>query len=386
VALDSKPAPKRVLILGSEFPPGPGGIGTHAHQLAVHLTRQGWQVHVLTPQAYVTDEVRETFNSRQPYSVTTLPERDDDRGWLRRRLELIAETIRTFRPDLMIASGRRALWTAAAVQQRYRVPWVAIGHGSEFLGQSRITQLLTAQAVNRATAVVAVSDYTARLVSQMATPARLVVIPNGADGERFYPMPYDPDLCQELDLSEQRVLLTVGHVSERKAQDVVIRALPAVVAQHPDVVYVMVGLPTRREELQRLADELGVGGYVRFAGSVADDRLPDYYNLADLFVLVSRQAADGDVEGYGIVVQEAALCGKPAVVSQGCGLTEAIEETVTGVSVPPEDPAATAEAINALLADDKRRLAMGRQARELAVQATWSHRVAAYDALLQELS
>lgn len=375
----------RVLILGSEFPPGPGGIGTHAYQLARHLTRQGWTVHVLTPQAYVTDDARSEFNRRQPFSVTTLPERNRGWMWWRDRLRLIDRTIRTFRPDLIIASGRRALWTVALAQRRYAIPWIAIGHGSEFLGQSRMTQLLTAQAVKRATAVVAVSNYTAQLVEQLVTPARMVVIPNGADGERFNLQPPDEMLQAALGVSEKRVLLTVGHVSERKAQDVVIRALPRVLAQHPDVVYVMVGLPTRQDLLQQLATELGVGDHIRFAGSVADDQLVDYYRLADLFVLVSRRAADGDVEGYGIVVQEAALCGKAALVSQGCGLTEAIEEGITGVSVPPDDPQATADAINALLSDETRLRAMGLRASELATQATWSDRVAAYDVLLQEL-
>ncbi|MEZ4517531.1 MAG: glycosyltransferase family 4 protein [Chloroflexota bacterium] len=234
-------------------------------------------------------------------------------------------------------------------------------------------------------AVVAVSDYTARLVEQTVSPNRIVVIPNGADEDRFAPTAPDPILATELDIAGKRILLTVGHVSDRKAQDVVIRALPQVLDEHPDVVYVMVGLPTRRSELQALADELGVGDHIRFAGSVPDDRLVDFYNLSDLFVLVSRQAADGAVEGYGIVVKEAALCGKPAIVSQGCGLTEAIEEGVTGLSVPPDDPAATARAINSLLEDDTARLMMGQKARDLAVQTTWAHRVADYDRLLREI-
>jgi phosphatidylinositol alpha-1,6-mannosyltransferase len=303
---------------------------------------------------------------------------------VRQRLSLTSAAIRDFRPDILLASGRRALWLAALVAGRYAVPWVAVGHGSEFAGQSAPVRLLTAQAIARAAGVVAVSDYTAALVAQVAAPRRLVVIPNGADSERFHPAPPAADLCRELGLAGKRVLLTVGHVSERKAQDVVIRALPYIVARHPDVVYVMAGLPTRRHQLEALAGSLDVADSIRFAGSVTDERLVDYYNLADLFVLISRRVADGDVEGYGIVVKEAALCAKPAVVSQGCGLTEAIEEGVTGVSVPPDDPAATAATINSLLDDERQRLAMGWRALEQARRDTWAHRAAAYDVLLSE--
>jgi phosphatidylinositol alpha-1,6-mannosyltransferase len=372
------------MILGSEFPPGPGGIGTHAYQLALQLSRLGWVVEVLTPQAYVSEGDRRAFNDRQPFDVITLPERESRGGWVRQRLSLTSAAIRDFRPDILLASGRRALWLAAIAAGRYGVPWVAVGHGSEFVGQSAPARLLTAQAISRAAGVVAVSDYTAALVEQVTAPRRLVVISNGADGERFHPAEPAADLCRELGLAGKRVLLTVGHVSERKAQDVVIRALPHIVARHPNVVYVMVGLPTRRHQLEALAETLGVADVLRFAGPVTDERLVEYYNLADLFVLVSRRAADGDVEGYGIVVKEAALCAKPAVVSQGCGLTEAIEEGVTGVSVPPDDPTVTAAAINRLLDDEGHRLVMGQQALEQARRDTWAHRAAAYDALLSE--
>lgn len=375
----------RILLLASEFPPGPGGIGTHAYQLATQLSLRGWQLHVLTPQDYVSAETRAAFNRELPFAITTLPERGDNRRWMQERVGIIRGVLGEFRPDIIIASGRRALWTAGVISLRIPAPLVLIGHGSEFLGRSRSARFLTAQALRRATAVVAVSNYAARLIRQLAEPARLLVIPNGADGGRFFPQPPDADLAHELDVGGRRVLLTVGHVSERKAQDVVIRALPAVLARHPEVVYVMAGLPTRRTELQALAHELGVGEQVRFAGSVPDAQLPAIYNLADLFVLVSRQTAAGDVEGYGIVVQEAALCGKPSVVSQGFGLTEAIIEGVTGVSVPAEDPQATAAAINDLLADPARCLKMGRAAREAALQGTWDQRAEAYDALLQEL-
>jgi len=118
---------------------------------------------------------------------------------------------------------------------------------------------------------------------------------------------------------------------------------------------------------------------------VADDELTAIYNLADVFVLMSRRTAGGDVEGYGIVVQEAALCGVPAVVSRDCGLAEAIRDGETGLSAPPDDPPATAAAILSLLDDPGRRHAMGRRAREVALAATWAERVAEYDRALRPL-
>ena len=375
----------RLLLLSSEFPPGPGGIGTHAFQLARHLSRLGWAVRVASPQPYTSAGESESFNRRQPFSVTAFPDRDSGRLWWAQRARAVAVAVREDSPAIVLATGRRAVWTAAAVHALTRTPWVAVGHGTEFVSGSPLVRAMTRRAIEGAAAVIAVSEYTAALIRQSANPKRLIVIPNAADGERFRTGLEPAGLRERLDLGHRRVLLTVGQVGERKAQDVVIRAMPQILSVYPDTCYVMAGLPRKQAEFEALAAELNVAHRVRFAGLLADAELANAYNLADLFVLVSRQATDGDVEGYGIVVQEAALCGVPAVVSRGCGLTEAIREGETGLSVPPNDPQTTAATILALLAADERRLAMGRRARELALTATWSERANEYDRVLREL-
>lgn len=373
----------RALLLSSEFPPGPGGIGQHAFQLASHLTRLGWELGVLAPQPYVADAQREAFNGRQPFAVAMLPDREAGVAWFARRLRIIHGAIRTHRPMLLIATGYRALLMTAAFAAVYRLPWVAVGHGTELLGRSLVNRWLTRRALESAATVIAVSEYTAGLIRAASRPRRLVVIPNAADGDRFRPGLDTSALRERWDVGDGPVILTVGHVSERKAQDVVIRALPLILARHPAATYVMAGLPTLQTTYEALAGELGVAGRVRFAGLVADEDLPTAYNLAHVFVLVSRRTADGDVEGYGIVVQEAALCGTPAVVSRDCGLTETIREGETGLSVPPDDPEATAAAVLALLDDGDRRREMGRRAREGATAATWSERIDQYDRVLR---
>lgn len=374
-----------LLLLSSEFPPGPGGIGTHAYELARHLSARGWDMHVAAPQPYVTTGEATSFRSRQPFTMTVLDDRDAGPMWWSKRIRDLRTAVRQHRPAIIIGSGSRALWSAAALSILNRLPWVAIGHGTEFKRGSRAARLLTARSLAAADVVVAVSQFTADLIRANGHPQRLAVIPNAADGDLYRPGGDVTQLRQDLGVPSGRVLLTVGNVSERKAQDVVIRALPRILAACPDVTYVIAGLPSRREQFGELAAALGVESQVRFTGAVDRELLPQLYNLADLFVLVSRAAADGEVEGYGIVVQEAALCGTPAVVSQGCGLTEAIVEGETGLSVPPDDPDATAEAIVALLSDPQRCRAMGRRARALASRTTWAQRVEEYDRLLQDV-
>jgi phosphatidylinositol alpha-1,6-mannosyltransferase len=365
------------LLLASEFPPGPGGIGVQAHQLAVHLQRYGWLVEVAASQAYVTAEVRNCFNDQLSFPITSLSALS-----IGQRLQQIGRKIKMFRPDVMVASGGRLLWITAILSKLFQIPWVAVGHGTEFLSPFPLFRFLTQQAVSRADQAVAVSQYTARLMGAKR-PSGVIIIPNGADGERFRPDRPTQTLRHELGLAGKQVLLTVGNVSERKAQDVVIQALPGVLAHCPDVVYLVAGLPTRQKVLTRLAQDLGVSQQVCFADVVSPEVLPLYYNLCDLFVLVSRETQAGDVEGYGIVVVEAALCGKTAVVSDHGGLPEAVHYGETGLIVPTESPEKTAEAIISLLTDEPQRQVLARRALCRAVETTWASRTAAYDALLR---
>jgi phosphatidylinositol alpha-1,6-mannosyltransferase len=183
---------------------------------------------------------------------------------------------------------------------------------------------------------------------------------------------------------EGRLLVTVGNVTPRKAQDVVVRALPRILARVPDARYALAGLPTDGETIRRIAGECGVADRVHVLGRLAPEALCAALNAAEVFVLTSRRTASGDVEGYGIAAVEAALCGRPAVVSRGSGLEEAIVDGETGLAVPPDDPDATADAAIALLTDAGRRVRMGQRARERALsEQTWEKRVARYAGVLE---
>ncbi len=177
------------------------------------------------------------------------------------------------------------------------------------------------------------------------------------------------------------MLLTVGNVTERKGQEVVIRALPDL----PGVRYEMIGLPTRAPELAALARELGVADRIEFVGRAPQEELVRRLNACDLFVMTSRNTAGGDFEGFGIAVVEAALCGKPAIVSSGSGLSEAIIAGETALVVREGDSADTARAIKELLADPARLTKMGAAANAYALaEQTWAHRAERYDAVLRE--
>ena len=249
---------------------------------------------------------------------------------------------------------------------------------------------ITQWAFESVNVVICVSQYTANYMYGVGiNPRRLVVIPNGADSSRFKQQPSIEleGFRREKNIPEGFLLLTVGNVTERKGQDVVIRALPHVLKQEPDTHYLIAGLPSQKEDFLALARELSVEDHVHFLGRVASEDLLKYINVCDIFVMTSKHTADGDFEGYGIAVVEAALCSKPAVVSDNSGLAEAIVNQQTGLLARQNDPLSTADALITLLQDDTKRHMMGKVAYERAsTEQTWEKRTVEYHSLLSELA
>ncbi len=378
----------RVLIASSEFPPGPGGIGTHAYELARQLHLLGWESLVVTAQDYASENEIATFTRSQPFPIVRFRSLPGTPLKALDRWRTLALGCRRWQPDVLVATGERIAWLMSLVARGK--PWIAIGHGTEFGAPASWIGKLTRYAFMQATAIVCVSEHTRGQMLRAGIRPRLDhVIPNGADDARFRVLP-DAEMARarsRLGLNGRRVLVTVGHVSHRKGQEVVIRALPEILARVPHTVYLMIGYPTEKQPLLALAEELGIREHVRFTGVVEPEQVVTYMNCADVFVMTSRLTHDGDFEGYGIAVVEAALCGKPAVVAGDSGLTEAITEGETGFSVPQNDPATTARAILELLESAALRSRMGEAARDRALaEQTWDKRITSYDRILRQVA
>jgi phosphatidylinositol alpha-1,6-mannosyltransferase len=235
----------------------------------------------------------------------------------------------------------------------------------------------------RADAVVAVSRFTRdSLVSLMGVdPAKITLIPNGVDVSRFAPRPAREDLRQKYGLQGRRVLLTVGRLSERKGQDKVIEALPALHAAIPDLAYLMVGDGPLRMELEARARALDVQEVVRFAGSVAPGELVDHYALADAFIMANRELPSGETEGFGLVFLEANACGIPVVAGREGGSVDAVTDGVNGLLVDGADAGAIAGAVIRIFQDEALRGQLVRGGIEVAARSGWADRVERFLAL-----
>jgi glycosyltransferase involved in cell wall biosynthesis len=190
-------------------------------------------------------------------------------------------------------------------------------------------------------------------------PDRVELVYHGLDGARFPPAPGRRPLRTGSERSDPIRILSVGRAVEKKGHDVLIDAL----ARLPAGVHwrlVHVGGGPLRDALRRRAETLGIGGRIDWKGSLPQGDVIAEYRAADLFVLACRVGRDGDRDGLPNVLMEAQSQGLACIATNVSAVPELIVDGETGVLVPPEDPAALADAIAALAAAPERRLFLGR--------------------------
>jgi len=221
-------------------------------------------------------------------------------------------------------------------------------------------------ALQKASRIIAISKYTAELVKGAGVEAaRIHIVPPRIDVERFRPVAIDDAFRKQVlgpARYEGKVILTVGNLVPRKGHDIVIRALPLIKSQVSGFTYLIVGDGPYREELKQLADLVGVKDCVKFAGKVPDETLSQYYALCDLFIMASRgQENQADVEGFGLVYLEASACARPVIGGRSGGVSDAVEDGVSGLLVDPESPEDVAAAILRILGNPQLATRLGQQ-------------------------
>lgn len=197
---------------------------------------------------------------------------------------------------------------------------------------------------------------------------RLSLVYHGLDLARFSP---PAARSGQTGAGRQPVtLLSVARAVEKKGHDVLLEALKLL---PPDVNWrlVQIGGGPLLEKLKRSARRHGIHERITWLGAQPQEKVLDAYRHADLFVLASRIARDGDRDGLPNVLLEAQSQGLACVASHVSAIPELIEDGVTGVLVPPDDPEALSRALAQLIADPLARQELGR-AGEARVRADFS--------------
>jgi len=378
----------KIALVNSFFPPWRGGAETYAYNLASALSAMGHEITVLCtnpPLPPGISQVGGIIVKRRRligriYGTPIMP------SILRDLFNLDADVFHSNFPSPYIA------FAVALASRVRRIPAVLTWHNDLPPVTSFANALISAhdniflpRYIRAYRRVVATSEIYAKESRILPAFGRLVtVIPNGVDCVRFHPAP-KPTTIPGTRTGDAFTLLFVGALTKwhsYKGLDVLLRAMKVAVDEKKGIRLLVVGDGELLCEYRALASTLGLSAQVAFLGNVPDDKLPQYYAVADATVLPSKDRS----EGFGLAILEANATGKPVIASNVGGIPSVITDGYNGLLVPPKDASKLAKAILWLSQNPDAITKMGLNGRKVAENHSWTKTASLTEQLYREIA
>lgn len=296
--------------------------------------------------------------------------------------------VRETRPDVILFSSMVTASLTVPLRGRIDIPMVTINHGQDVTLPNPLYQWFVPKIFRALDGVISVSQATREAcIGRGMDPGKGVALPNGFEPEAHADLPSREEARRHLggllaaDLSEARLLLSVGRLVKRKGHAwFAEHVLPRLDA---DVRYMVVGEGPERPAIEDAARRAGVADRIRLMGRQGDAVLRSAYAASDLFVMPNIPVP-GDMEGFGVVLLEANAAGLPAVAADLEGIRDVIDNGHNGVKVPTADAEAWVEAVRMALGLDPAQ-AGARAKAYIHERFAWNHVAARYVAYLREV-
>lgn len=334
----------RILFISRNMPPLVGGMEKLAHRLHNGLLAR-YQITLIGPTGcakFVNPNLRVVELPKNPILFVIF-------GtlvglWLSARQ----------RPDICLGANGLIAPVCLLLKKICGIPSIVLVHGLDLVAPNRLYQWLFIPAIKRASHIVANSHSTMEIAIEKGIDSRIIQVIN--PGVDFPPRPSDSDnIYARLQLSpDAKVILFVGRIVKRKGLSRLIeQCLPAIISNHPEAILLIVGDSpenaalkdyTEATDAQHSIEKHRLESHVKFLGKISDQELNEIYSLADVLVLPLIKTP-GDIEGFGMVVLEAASYGVPTVAFDIGGVRDAVLAGKTGYLVTENDYARFSQAV-----------------------------------------
>jgi len=370
----------RTLWVTSKFPPATGGVQQYVYNYAYNMP-DGSCV-ILTRKQGDERKAREIDSRLAQMShvvirVDTIPEELGVLSIVHQPLKFLsfttslAATIKKYQITCIIFghSSFFYLFALPLIKLISNVPVICIFHGEDIPAIHLRSNRLYRYLINRLNGYACNSNFTyERLNSFLERKVNSFIAFPGVE-EKFFEKLDREQSKKKFGVAGRKVLYTVGRLDERKGHDLVIKALPAIIKQIPNVIYLIGGEGPYWAKLQNLVNELSLHDYVNFCGFIEPKNIVAFHHAGDVFVMPNRVLPDGDTEGFGIVFLEAGAAGKPVIAGRAGGAVDAVIDGTTGFLVDPYSSKELIQKVIMVLNDKELESRLGYQGRERA----WNH-------------
>jgi glycosyltransferase involved in cell wall biosynthesis len=359
----------KILMLNYEFPPiGGGAANAHLCILKHYAHHSSLKIDVLT-SAPKPGLIREDF--AENIAVHKVGIRKEQLHFWRKTevIEWLFRAGRHYRRLLQendydfahAFSGFPTGWLPYRCSRK--LPYIVSLRGSDVPGEHarlkldyKILAPLFRSIWKNAAALLANSEGLKNRALKFMPSAKIDVIPNGVDLERFSPV-------QTASQSEDIRLLTVGRLSVTKRVEILIDAVDILNRQDCKILFRIAGGGQMKHKLQQIVNEKNLNNIIELTGRIDAERMPQLYRQSDIFISASK------LEGMSNAMLEAMACGLPIVTTRCEGVEELIGEN--GLVIEDADAEQIAEVLKKLIHDRRLRQQMSTAARKQAEKFSW---------------
>jgi phosphatidylinositol alpha-1,6-mannosyltransferase len=355
----------KTLLIALEFPPAVGGVETYYGKL----------------EQYWPEPLKVLTNSNNALLSHSLP----IFRWFKGFFSLVG-LLRHESPDWVLAGEILPIGTIVYLASFIRkFKYGVFLHGLDFslISHSTLKQTLAKLILAKANLVICANHYTASQVKNKYPALQNIEVVNpGVEIHDDEAMASGAETFEKKKEEKVFNLLSVGRLVKRKGFDLTLQALAQLEVLIPKMKYTIIGDGPDKKYLEDLIRELRLGDMVSIFSNLDDIEKNKYLESCDVFIMPSRDIA-GDYEGFGIVYLEAGLFGKPVIAGKSGGVSDAVQNEVTGLLVDGEKTDEIAQAIIRLYNDESLRHALGEKGRAHSLANSWKERATTIYSLLQ---
>ena len=358
------------LIVTRSFPPELGGMQSLMWGLAKEMSKN-FMIKVFADYY----ENHNEFDKEVNFSI----ERVGGIKFLRkiRKAQLINEFLKENKVQGIIADHWKSLELVKTTKKKYcLIHGKEINHPKGSFQNKKIVKVL-----NNVEKVIANSEYTKNLAIDIGVDQTKIVVINPGVNPAKELNKKSLDKVESLLKIKTPRLITVSRFDKRKNHEKVLMALRNLKQIYPDIVYICIGYGEEEDNIKELVNELDLGTQVMFFKDIGDDLKNALVAKSNIFVMPSI-IHKKSVEGFGIAYVEAAQYGIASLGGKDGGASDAIQHDITGLICDGNNLEDIYSSLN-LMIEDKKYLALGKNAKELSSKFYWSNTIEKYKKFLQ---
>lgn len=337
----------------------------HTQRWVEYFANNGHEVHLISRRAFGNNNVKNVnlhvLNKLKPQiRIISFPIN------LLYDLIQIKKLIRQINPDILHVHYISDLAVRGALTGFH--PFVASAWGSDVLlnpYKSKLSWYFTKFSLKKADDIYAVStDMAKKLTTELGiSKIKMKVVPFGVDMKLFHPeSKHDDKQDKKITVFSNRNFYDVYNIKT------LICAIPIVIENNENVRFVIKGSGPLEKYLKELVDTLNIDEHVTFIGWTEYQDMPRYLHDCDIYVSTAIS------DGTPVSVLEAMACGKACIITDVGGVSEWIENGVSGHLIPPQQPQVLAENILELCRDSDKRESFGMEAHKIvAERGDWNN-------------